>query len=114
MSKKSPFQVASAEHGGKEALLDKVVGVLERADESKDEMKARLKGAANAKLLRLLAIGMAVKERFGSKAQLVDALLALEQRVKDQDYRAKLLAWSPSKLLDRHDATARRKKREAA
>ena len=111
---KTPLKRVTEEHGSKEALLDKVVAVLEHGDESKDEVKARLKGAANAKLLRLLDVGSAVKERFGSKDKLVDALLTLENHAKDKDYKTKLLGWSPARLLDRHDAVARRQKRGAA
>jgi hypothetical protein len=112
MANKAPIKAAEA-LGGKDKLLDQVVDVLERGDESKEELKARLKGAANSKLLRLLAMGKAVKERFGSKAKLIDALVALENRAKDKDYRHKLETWPAARLLDRHDALAKRKKKAA-
>jgi hypothetical protein len=114
MHKKSPFQVVQDQHGSKEQLVDKVVDVIERGDESKDDLKTRLQTSSNAKLLRLLEIASAVQERFGSKEKLVDAILALQKRAKDADYRKKLLSYSPTRLLDMHRSKDRAHKAAGA
>jgi hypothetical protein len=102
-TKKSPFKQVMDDHGGKEQLVDAIVGVLERAEgEDKDALKARLQTSSNSKLLRLFATAKQVKEQFGSKEHLVDAILAAMKRHKDVDYRQKLLGFTPARLLDLH------------
>jgi hypothetical protein len=102
--KKSPFRVVMDDHGGKEKLVEKIVGVLERGEEDKDALTTRLQTSSNSKLLRLLASATEVRDTFGSKEKLVDAILASMGRQKDADYRQKLLSHSPSRLLDLHHA----------
>ncbi len=95
-----PLQQVKDQHGGKEKLVDKLLGLVDRGEESKDDLRSRLLSASNAKLLRLFAVSTEMKEKFGSKEKLVDALLGLLNRVKDSDYREKLLTLSPTRLLD--------------
>ena len=45
--KKSPLARVKEEFGGKDKLVDKIVGVLDSGDESKDELRKRLLGVAN-------------------------------------------------------------------
>ena len=58
--------------------------------------------ASNAKVLRLHRVAREVKERFGNKEKLVDALLVLSSKTKDTDFRDKLLRFSPVRLLTLH------------
>lgn len=111
-AKKAPLQQVNEEHGGKEKLVDKLMGMLERGDESKDEFRKRLLAAPNSKLLKLHKVKTDLKEGFGDKQKLVDAILGLMNRAKDADYREKLLSYSDAKLLDLH-ATWKRKARAA-
>jgi hypothetical protein len=67
--------------------------------------------ASNAKLLRLHATLEDAKKRFGSRDKLIAALLELEKRVKDAGYKARLSEFSLPRLIDLHDAAARRSKR---
>lgn len=99
MTAKAPLQQVNDRFGSKEKLVDELVGMLDRGDESKDEFRDRLLSAANAKLLRLHATTSEVKERFGSKEKLVEALLGLMNRQRDQDYKAKLMRFAPVRLL---------------
>jgi hypothetical protein len=96
----SPLQQVTEKHGGKEKLVDKLLGIIERGEEAKDELRTRLLSASNSKLLRLFAVSTEMKEKFGGKDKLVDALLGLLNRAKDGDYREKLLSLSPTRLLD--------------
>lgn len=115
---KSPLSRVKEQFGSKEQLVDALVGlpegVLERSDTDKDAFKKRLQSAANTKLLRLHEVGKAVKDRFGSKAKLVDAILTQMNRGKDADYRTKLTQLSLSKLFSQVTALERKAKREKA
>jgi hypothetical protein len=112
MSKKTPLQQVNDQHGGKEKLVDKLLGLLERGEEAKDDLRARLLTASNAKLLRLHEVANEIKGRFGSKEKLVEAILALMNRVKDVDYRDKLLTLTPNRLMDLY--RSKQKKGKAA
>lgn len=98
--KKSPLQRVKELYGNKEGLVDKLMGLLERGEETKEEMRARLLRVPNAKLLHLHQVMTEVKERFGSKEKLVETTLGLMNRAKDKDFQAKLLSYTPARLLD--------------
>ena len=100
MAKKTPLQQVKDLFGGKEKLVDKLIGMLDRADESKDEFRDRLLAIPNSKLLRLHEITAEIKEKFGTKEKMVDAILDLMKRAKDNDYREKLQSFTPNKLMD--------------
>jgi hypothetical protein len=69
---------------------------------------------SNAKLLRLHELLTRAGKEFGSRAKLIDAILGLENRAKDQGYKAKLEQYPVPRLLDLHGAAERRKKRADA
>ena len=73
-AKKTPLQQVKDEHGGKDKLVDKVLGVIERGEEDAAELKARLQKASNKKLLRMMAVGNAIKEKYGSAEKLAGAV----------------------------------------
>lgn len=102
MTMKTPLVQVNEQHGGKEKLVDKLLALLDRGEESKDEFRLRLLGASNTKLLRLFSVSTEIKEKFGSREKLVEALLGLMNRAKDADYREKLASYSPTRLLDLH------------
>jgi hypothetical protein len=110
MSQKSPLEVVNEKFGGKDKLVDKLVGLLE-SDESKDELRKRLLAVANHKLLRLHQVASTVKEKYGSRDKLLDQ--ATSGRAKDKDYRARLEAYSTARLVDIATVSARRTKAEA-
>jgi hypothetical protein len=100
MSQISPLARVKEEFGGKDKLVDKIVGLLGvGAEESKDDLRKRLLGAANKKLIRLHQIAAAVKEH-GSHDKLVTATAAGLGRSKDKDYVEKLGTFSNGRLLD--------------
>ena len=101
-TKRAPLRIVNDEHGGKEALVNKLVDMLDRGDESKDEFRDRLLAAANRKLLRLHATMTEIKQRFSSVDKMVDSLLQLMGKSKDGDYRERLLTDTPVKLLGLH------------
>jgi hypothetical protein len=111
MSQKSPLEVVNEKFGGKDKLVDKLVGLLE-SDESKEELRKRLLAVANRKLLRLHHVASTIKEKYGSRDKLVDQAIASAGR-KDKDYRAHLEAHSTSRLVDIANVSARRTKAAA-
>lgn len=108
MATQTPLQRVKEEYGSKDKLVDALMSLVTRKGESKDQLKTRLKTASNDKLLRLHRTHTTIKEQFGDKEKLVDALLAAKNRTKDNDYREKLLSYSPGRLLDMHRSTQRR------
>jgi hypothetical protein len=112
MSKKSPLALVNETFGGKDKLVDKLVALLE-SDESKDEVRKRLLGVANGKLLHLHEVASMVKEKYGSRDKLLTAAASALGKAKDKDYVAKLGTFSTAKLLDVTLIAERRAKRAA-
>jgi hypothetical protein len=108
--KKTPLTKVNDEFGGKEKLVDAIVAVLERGDEDKDALRRRLLAASNTKLLRLHGVAAAVKEH-GGKAKLIESILKLSNRSKDEGYKARLSAYTPARLLDIYGTMDRAQKR---
>ena len=104
---KSPLARVKEEFGGKDKLVDKIVGVLDSGDESKDELRKRLLGVANSKLIRLFAVASKTKQA-GGHDKLVATTAEKLNRAKDKDYVAKLGEYSDGRLLDTLQAAERR------
>ncbi|MDY0000074.1 MAG: hypothetical protein RBU30_02140 [Polyangia bacterium] len=98
--KKAPIEVVKERFGSKDKLIDAVAELVGGNKEQVGELKESLRGAANAKLLRLHGMMTEIKERFGGVEKLVDEILKKQNRAKDQDYRKSLLGRSPGRLLD--------------
>jgi hypothetical protein len=98
----------------------KLVAELEKLTKDGDLWVSRLnesKGLAhvsNAKLLKLHATFAAVKEKFGTRAKLIDAICEIEKRVKDEGYKARLTAFPVPRLWDLYRATSKRAAAAAA
>jgi hypothetical protein len=112
MSIKSPLERVKEEFGGKDKLVDKIVGLIDPGDESKDALRKRLLGAANGKLMRVFAVATRVKKE-GGHDKLVAAAAASLGRAKDKDYVEKLGSYSDARLLDILQAAERRNQRKA-
>jgi hypothetical protein len=105
--KKNPLSRVKDEFGGKDKLVDKIVGVLDSGDESKDDVRKRLLGVANRKLIRLHGIATQTKEAGGHDKLAATAAERLN-RGKDKDYVSKLDGLSDGRLLDILHAAERR------
>jgi hypothetical protein len=113
MSTKSPLARVKQEFGGKDKLVDKIVGLVDTGDEPKDDLRKRLLGAANGKLMRVFAVATRVKQEGGHDKLVATAAQSLN-RAKDKDYVEKLGSFSDARLLDMLDVSERRNKRKAA
>jgi len=107
---KAPVVVAR-KHGTKKELIEKVKSVA-TGDLWIDKLNSDkgLEAVSNKKLLRLQAIFTKAKERFSSRAQIVDAIVAAEGRAKDNDYKKHFGDWSVPRLMDRLAAVEKAKK----
>lgn len=110
---KSPLTQVNDEFGGKDKLVEKLVDLLE-TDESKEDVRKRLLGVANSKLVRLHKIASAVKTKFGSREKLVEDTASQLGRSKDKDYVARLGQYSTPRLVDIRQAAERKAKAAAA
>jgi hypothetical protein len=109
MSSKTPLARVKETFGDKEKLvasLEKLTGDdlwVKRTNESKG-----LAHVSNAKLLKLHATFTEVKEKFGTREKLIDAILELEKRTKDAGYKQRLSAWPVPRLYDAYKSIAKR------
>jgi len=113
MATLSPLARVKADFGGKDKLVDKIVGLLGSGDEPKDDMRRRLLGAANKKLIRLHTVATELKAAGGKDAAAAAAATEMG-RGKDKDYVAKLGTYSSARVLDMLTVAKRRKSRAAA
>jgi hypothetical protein len=97
--KKSPLSRVKDEFGGKDKLVDKIVGILDSGDESKEDLRKRLLGVANGKLIRLHSVATRTKAA-GGHDKLAAATADKLKHGKDKDFVAKLGEYSNGRLLD--------------
>ena len=103
MAKQSPLQIVKARFESKAKLASQLAGMLESGeDESAEAFEARLAGISNKKLLRLHAAATRLKNDFGGKEALVDAIVNLKFGKANADYKAKLMTHNLTRLLDLH------------
>jgi hypothetical protein len=111
---KSPLALVKEKFGDKKKLVEAVEKFtgeelwLGRTNKSKG-----LSHVSNAKLLRLHETFSQVKEKFATRFKLVDAIVELEKRVKDEGYRARLLAYPVPRLWDMYRSADKRVKAAA-
>ena len=55
-----------------------------------------------------------VKEKFGNRFKLIDAILECEKRIKDAGYRSRLEAYPVPRLFDMYRSASKRQTRAAA
>ncbi|MCS6798148.1 MAG: hypothetical protein NZ898_06425 [Myxococcota bacterium] len=109
MAGKAPLAIVREKFQDKAGLI-KAVEQLAGDDLFLARLRSRrgLRAVSNRKLLRLHALLSAVRKEHGSRAGLIDAILALERRVKDAGYRARLERYPTPRLYDRWRSLARR------
>jgi len=112
MATTSPLARVKQEFGGKDKLVDKIVGLIDAGDESKDDLRKRLLGAANRKLIRLHGVATQVKG-VGGRDQIAAAAAQEMGKAKDKDYVAKLSTFSSGKLVDILNSAKTRNARKA-
>lgn len=111
----SPLSVMKAKFGDKAKLVEAVKKFtteelwVGRLNSDRDGDKG-LERVSNQKLLRLHATFTAVVEKFGSRAKLIDAILELEKRSKDEGYKKRISEFPVPRLFDLYKGAQRRAK----
>lgn len=107
---KSPLTTLKDKFGDKA----KLVAELEKLTKDEDLWVNRVnknKGLAhvsNAKLLKLQTTFAAVKEKFGTRAKLIDAIAEIEKRAKDDGYKTRLGNYPVPRLWDMYRSAEKR------
>jgi hypothetical protein len=107
---KSPATIVKEQFGDKAKLIAALTPFtqddswLPRLNEAKG-----LSRISNAKLLRLHRLLSEVKDKFGGRLKLVDAVCELEKRTKDEGYKGRLLTYPVPRLYDLYRSLAKRK-----
>jgi hypothetical protein len=115
MATKSPLAVVKEKFGDKAKLVEAVSAFTgselwsPRLNSDRGGTHG-LKHISNTKLLRLLATFSAVKEQFGTRDKLIDAVLENEGRSKDTGYRTRLAKYPVPRLFDLYKASKKRSK----
>ena len=106
---KSPAAIVK-EHFGDKAKLLAALGPLTNDDlwVPRVNEKKGLARVPNAKLLRLYNVLSAVKEKFGNRFKLVDAICEIEKRSKDEGFKKRLLDYPVPRLYDVYRSAAKR------
>jgi hypothetical protein len=109
MAPKSPLAQVNDGFGDKAKLVEAIEKLgsadlwVARTNENKG-----LAHVSNAKLLRLHATFTEVKEKFGTREKLIDAVLELEKQSKDSGWRQKLSEWPVPRLFDAYRSAKKR------
>ena len=106
---KSPAAIVKQQFGDK-AKLVAALGPLTSEDlwVGRINENKGLARVSNAKLLRLFGVLSAVKEKFGTRAKLVDAICEIEKRSKDEGYKKRLSSYPVPRLYDFYRSAAKR------
>ena len=110
---KSPLATVKDKFGDKQKLVEAVKALATEelwlgrtsADRGNDR---GLEHVSNAKLLRLHDVLSEVKDKFGTRAKLVDAILGVENRTKDAGYKKHLEAFPVPRLYDLYKSAKKR------
>lgn len=112
---KTPLAIVKEKFGDKAKLVAAVEKFTsEDLWVSRTNQDKGLQHVSNAKLLRLHDTFAKVKEKFGTRDKLIDAILTLEKRAKDDGYRSRLSAYPVPRLFDLYNATEKRVARAKA
>ncbi|APR87743.1 hypothetical protein A7982_13092 [Minicystis rosea] len=112
---KSPLATVKDKFGDKTKLVEAVKALatdelwIGRTSEDRGNDRG-LEHVSNAKLLRLHAIFSEVKEKFGTRAKLVDEILASENRTKDAGFKKRIEAYPVPRLYDLYKSSKKRAK----
>jgi hypothetical protein len=94
-------------HNSKADLAKSLAPALVAGDEDAGAVTERLTTASNAQLLRLQKVVETVKEKYGSRDKLIEAIGSAQNKSKDKDYLAKLATFPLPRLLDLATSAAR-------
>lgn len=103
--KRTPLETVKEQFGSREELAKQLAAMVDKmhGDESTQQVKSRLMGLSNPRLLRLYRVEQTVREQYGDKSKLIDAIIEKRSgqgHAADETYRAKLESFTKARLLD--------------
>ena len=106
----TPLAVVKEKFGDKAKLVAELETFTKDDDlwVSRTNADKGLKHVSNAKLVKLHRTFSEVKEKFGTRAKLIDAILEVEKRVKDEGYKTRLGKFPVPRLYDMYKSAAKR------
>ena len=112
---KSPLALVKDKFGDKAKLVEAVKAFANNGDlwVARTNADKGLELVSNAKLLRLHATFTAVKEKFGTRQKLIDAVVTLEKRDKDDGFKKRLAAYPVPRLFDMWQSASKRSAKAA-
>lgn len=107
---KTPLASVKETFGDKAKLVAELEQFTKDGDlwVSRTNASKGLAHVSNAKLLKLHRTFREVKEKFGSRAKLIDAILEVEKRTKDEGYKTRLSAFPVPRLFDLYKSASKR------
>jgi hypothetical protein len=109
MPAKTPLSRMKDQFGDKAKLVEAVEKLTgEDLWVARTNSEKGLAHVSNAKLLKLHATFTEVKQKFGTREKLIDAILELDKRAKDAGMRARLLEWPVPRLFDHYKSAMKR------
>lgn len=109
--KKTPLQEVKERFGSKEDLVKELKKIFDKGDlfENRLNLDKGISTISNTKLLKLHKVAEEVKERFSTRANLVEDLLKILGRVKDEGLKSKFEKWSLPRLWDHYQSVAKKR-----
>jgi hypothetical protein len=106
----TPLQEVKEKFGSKQDLVKELKAIFDKGDLFEDRLNLDkgLHMVSNAKLLKLHKVATEVKDRFTTRANMVDDLLKIMGRVKDEGLRSRFEKWGLPRLWDYYRAVAKR------
>ena len=101
----SPLQTVKKTFESREKLVSSLAESADKqnGDTTTDQVRARLMGLSNRKLIHLYKVEQTVRERFGDREKLIAHLIDARKKAghtADATYRGKLEGYSKARLLD--------------
>ena len=108
--KKTPLQEVKEKFGSKENLVKELKKIFDAGNlfENRLNLDKGMSTISNTKLLKLHRVAEEVKERFTTRANLLDDLLKTIGRTKDEGLRSKFEKWSLPRLWDHYQSVAKK------
>lgn len=108
----TPLRQVTERFGSKENLVKELKTLFDKSDVFVKKLSEAtdLAGVSNAKLLRLHALATELKEKFGSRKDLVDKYVAMVGKADAAALKEKLAAQPIGKLMDLYRAAEKKAK----
>lgn len=108
--KKTPLQEVKEKFGSKESLVKELKTIFDKGDLFEDRLNpdTGIQSISNAKLLKLYEVANEVKERFTTRANLIEDLLKTMGRVKDEGLKSRFEKWGLPRLWDHYKSVSKK------